>query len=102
MDIINNITASLSQLFFLSPKALANLEKYCKSVDAVKFKMPEKRQRFGILEIELAMRVSFIVYADFRSFIKSMNTSQLDPSIPQTTPHLKAFPKLIQQLNQML
>ena len=69
---------------FSSPTALENHEGYCKSNDIVKVEMPVKGTSLEFDKFHKKMRVPFVVYADFESFIKPIDTCQSDPSRPYT------------------
>ena len=70
---------------FSSPTALENYEGYCKSNDVVKVEMLVKGTSLEFDKFHKKMRVPFVVYADFESFIKPIDTCQSDPSRPYTT-----------------
>ena len=59
---------------FSSPTALENHEGYCKSNDVVKVEMPAKGTSLEFDKFHKKMRVPFVVYADFESFIKTIDT----------------------------
>ena len=70
---------------FSSPTTLENYEGYCKSNDIVKVEMPVKGTSLEFEKFHKKMRVPFVVYADFESFIKPSDTCQSDTSRPYTT-----------------
>ena len=70
---------------FSSSTALENHEGYCKSNDVVRVEMPAKSTSLEFDKFHNKMRVPFVVYADFESFIKPIDTCQSDPRMPYTT-----------------
>ena len=69
---------------FATSTALENHEGYCKSSDVVKVEMPVKGTSLEFDKFHKKMRVPFVEYADFESFIKPIDTCQSDPSRPYT------------------
>jgi len=53
--------------------ALAKHEEYCKEHDAVKITLPELGSVLNFMNNNRSMRVPFILYADFESFIKPIS-----------------------------
>lgn len=65
---------------FCSEESLKNHQEYCKEHEAVRVVLPEPGK--NILKFKNynnSMRVPFIIYADFESFIKPINTCQPNP-----------------------
>ena len=58
-------------------ESLSKHLEYCNEHEAVKTEMPEKRSilSFFFLNFNRSMRVPFIAYADFESFIKPIDTT---------------------------
>ena len=69
---------------FATSTALEDHEGYCKSNDVVKVEMPARGTSLEFDKFHKKMRVPFVVYADFESFIKPIDTCQSDPSMPYT------------------
>ena len=59
---------------FASQKSLEKHNEYCSTNEAVKMEMPEKGSIIEFQNFNRSMRVPFIVYADFESLIKPLNT----------------------------
>src|SRR5271155_1650745 len=59
---------------FREIKSLAKHNEYCKEHDAVKVKLPEPGSVLQFKNYNKSMRVPFIVYADFESFIKPIDS----------------------------
>ena len=69
---------------FATSTALENHEGYCKSNDVVKVEMPVRGTSLEFDKFHKKMRVPFVVFVDFESFIKPIDTCQSDPSMPYT------------------
>ena len=68
-------------------KPRASHHEYCKSHEAIKIELPEKGSKISFKNHNRSMRVSFIVYADFESFIPQLSTCQPNPDgIRNTSP----------------
>ena len=59
---------------FTSQETLAKHMEYCSANEAVKIEMPEEGTTLSFNNYNRSMRVPFIVYADFQSFIKPIDT----------------------------
>ena len=62
-----------------SKKALEQHEVYCDNYDAVKLTLPEKGVVEAFKNHKHLMRVPIVVYADFESFTRPIDTCNLDP-----------------------
>lgn len=74
---------------FSSQESLAKHEGYCNTNEAVKFEMPEEGSTLAFQNCNGSMRVPFIVYADFESFIKPIDTCQPNPENSYTKQYQK-------------
>ena len=61
---------------FNTEKSLASHHEYCKSHEAIKMELPEKRSKISFKNHNRSMRVPFIVYAYFESFTPQLSTCQ--------------------------
>ena len=59
---------------------------------AQKIELPEPGTMLSFRNYNRSMRVSFIVYADFESFIIPLDTCQPDPSLSYSHTHQKHIP----------
>ena len=59
-------------------------QEYCNNHEAVRIILPEAGTMLGFKNYNRSMRHPFVVYADFESFIKPIDTCQADPSKPYT------------------
>ena len=64
---------------FKSKESLASHHEYCKSYEAMKIELPEKKSKISFNNHNRSMRVPFIVYADFESFTPQLSTCQPNP-----------------------
>ena len=62
-----------------SEDKLKQHQEYCNNYEAVKIDLPKPESMMGFKNYNRSMRHPFVVYADFESFIKPINTCQLDP-----------------------
>src|ERR1043165_4360504 len=65
---------------------------YCSQHDAQRIELPEPGTTLGFKNYNRAMRVPFVVYADFESFIKPIDTCQPDPNTSYTNKYQKHVP----------
>ena len=65
---------------FHSKEALSKHIDYCYSNEAVKVDIPEEKTTISFNNIQKSMRMPFIVYADFGSFIKQIDTCEPNPN----------------------
>jgi hypothetical protein len=66
--------------------------KYCNQHEAVRPELPKPGTMLSFKNYNRSMRVPFIVYADFESFIKPIDTCQPDPSMSYTKQYQKHTP----------
>ena len=70
-------------------ESLDNHKKYCDNHEAVIPELPKPGTILSFTNCNRSMRVPFVVYADFESFIKPIDTCQPDPS----KSYIKAYQK---------
>ena len=73
-------------------EALSKHNEYCSQHDAQKIAVPELGTILKFKNYNRSMRVPFIVYADFESFIKPVSTCQPDPYVSYTNKYQKHMP----------
>ena len=64
---------------FTSQESLGEHMEYCSKNEAVKIEMPKEGSIIEFQNFNRSMRVPFIVYADFESLIKPLNTCEPNP-----------------------
>jgi len=77
---------------FRSNEALDKHKRYCNVHAAVWLKMPKPGTKLTFKNHNRSLRVPFIVYADFESFIKPIHTCQPDPNTSYNKQHQKHTP----------
>ena len=77
---------------FYSQDSLNKHMEYCYSNETVKIEMPEEGSTISFNNFNRSMRVPFIVYADFESFIKPIDTCEKDPDKSYTKQYNKHTP----------
>jgi len=77
---------------FPNEKALGKPEEYCQNHDAIKIVLSEKGSILEFKNHKHSMRVPIVVYPDFESFTKSINSCQPDPDRTFTKAHQKLEP----------
>ena len=77
---------------FKTQEALSKHIDYCYSNEAVKVDMPEEKTTISFKNIQKSMRMPFIVYADFESFIKPIDTCEPNPTKSYTKQYQKHTP----------
>ena len=77
---------------FHSQEALSKHIDYCYSNEAVKVDMPDEETTISFKNIQKSMRMPFIVYADFESFVKPIDTCEPNPSKSYTKQYQKHTP----------
>ena len=75
-----------------SEEALSKHWPYCKEHSCVRIELPKEGTFMKVTNIERSMRVPFVVYADFESFIKPINTCDPDEKQSFTKQHQKHAP----------
>ena len=78
---------------FPSKKVLEQHEEYCDNYDAVKLTLPEKGVVAAFKNHKHSMRVPIVVYSDFESFTRPIDTCNPDPE--------KSFTKNIKSMNPL-
>ena len=73
-------------------EALNKHSEYCSQHAAQTIELPEPGTMLSFKNYNRSMRVPFIVYADFESFIKPIDTCQPDPSLSYSYTHQKHIP----------
>src|SRR5271166_2546905 len=77
---------------FREKKSLAKHNEYCSQHDAVRPKLPEPGTVLQFENYNRSMRVPFIVYADFESFIKPIDSCRPNPGESYTNKYQKHTP----------
>ena len=77
---------------FHSQESLDKHLEYCNAYEAVKTEMPEVGTALKFKNYNRSMRVPFIVYADFESFIKPIDTCEPNPKNSYTKQYQKHTP----------
>ena len=77
---------------FYSQEKLATHKEYCGAHEAVKIEMPKEGSTISFKHLYKSMRVPFIVYADFESFIKPIDTCNPNPENSYTKQYQKHTP----------
>jgi len=77
---------------FSNKEALDKHKRYCNQHAAVRPEMPEPGTKLVFKNHNRSFRVPFVVYADFESFIKPMQTCQPDPDTSYTKRYQKHTP----------
>ena len=77
---------------FHSQESLDKHLEYCNAYDAVKMETPEVGATLTFKNYNRSMRVPFIVYADFESFIKPIDTCEPNPKNSYTKQYQKHTP----------
>ena len=77
---------------FHSQESLDKHLEYCNAYDAVKMETPEVGATLKFKNYNRSMRVPFIVYADFESFIKPIDTCEPNPKNSYTKQYQKHTP----------
>ena len=73
-------------------EALTKHTEYCSQHEAQKIELPEPGTMLSFKNYYRKMRVPFIVYADFESFIKPIDTCQPNPNTSYTNKYQKHVP----------
>ena len=77
---------------FNCDKSLPSHHEYCRSYEAIKIELLEERSEISLENHNRSMRVPFIVYADFESFIQQLSTCQSNPEKSYTNQYQKHPP----------
>ena len=77
---------------FTTQEKLATHKEYCSAHEAVKIEMPGEGTTLSFKNYNRSMRVPFIVYADFESFIKPIDTCEPNPKNSYTKQYQKHTP----------
>ena len=77
---------------FHSQESLDKHLEYCSAHEAVKIEMPGEGTTLSFKNYNRSMRVPFIVYADFESFIKPIDTCEPNPENSYTKQYQKHTP----------
>ena len=86
---------------FTSKDALSNHNEYCSKHDVQKIVMPDPGTMLKFKNYYRSMRVPFVIYADFESFIKPIDTCQPNPSGSYTDQYQKHIPSSFLLLHKM-
>ncbi|XP_065642809.1 uncharacterized protein LOC136074419 [Hydra vulgaris] len=79
-------------LGFNSEESLSNHKSYCETRDSVRIELPPPNSTMQFTNHNKSMRVPFIVYADFESFIKQIDTCEPNPYESYTKQYQKHIP----------
>ncbi|XP_065662566.1 uncharacterized protein LOC136085205 [Hydra vulgaris] len=79
-------------LGFNSEESLSNHKSYCDTHDSVRFELPPPNSTMQFTNHNKSMRVPFVVYADFESFIKQIDTCEPNSNESYTKQYQKHIP----------
>ncbi|XP_065652769.1 uncharacterized protein LOC136080089 [Hydra vulgaris] len=79
-------------LGFNSEESLSNHKSYCKTHDSVRIELPKSGSTIQFVHYYRSIRVTFVVYADFESFIKPIKTCAPNPNESYTKQYQKHLP----------
>ncbi|XP_065667943.1 uncharacterized protein LOC136088191 [Hydra vulgaris] len=79
-------------LGFNSEESLSKHKSYCNTHDSVRIELPPPKSTMQFTNHNRSMRVPFVVYADFESFIKPISTCEPNPNEPYTKQYQKHIP----------
>ncbi|XP_065681600.1 uncharacterized protein LOC136095231 [Hydra vulgaris] len=77
---------------FSTEKSLTKHKLYCDTHDSVRIERPKPNKMIKFKNYNKSMRVPFVVYADFESFIKPINTCSPNPNDFYTKQYQKHTP----------
>jgi hypothetical protein len=77
---------------FDNENSLTSHNKYCSQNEAVRVELPKPGTMLSFKHYNRSMKVPFVVYADFESLIKPIDTCQPDPSMSYTKQYQKHTP----------
>ena len=77
---------------FWCEESLSRHQEYCSEHEAVKIKLPEKGTMLGFKNYYRSEKVPFVVYADFESYIKPLNSCDPNPESSYTKQYQKHEP----------
>ncbi|XP_065662924.1 selenoprotein V-like [Hydra vulgaris] len=73
-------------------ESLSNHKSYCETHDSVRIELPPPNSTMQFTNHNKSMRVPFVVYADFESFIKQIDTCEPNPNESYTKQYQKHIP----------
>ncbi|XP_065662831.1 uncharacterized protein LOC136085451 [Hydra vulgaris] len=79
-------------LGFNSEESLSKHKSYCNKHDSVRIELPPPKSTIQFTNHNRSMRVPFVVYANFESFIKPINTCTPNPNESYTKQYQKHIP----------
>ncbi|XP_065662849.1 uncharacterized protein LOC136085468 [Hydra vulgaris] len=79
-------------LGYNSEEALSNHKLYCNTHDSVRIELPQQGSTMQFNQYNKSMRIPFVIYADFESFIKPINTCTPNPNESYTKKYQKHLP----------
>ncbi|XP_065667913.1 uncharacterized protein LOC136088164 [Hydra vulgaris] len=79
-------------LGFNSEESLSNHKSYCETHDSVRIELSPPNSTMQFTNHNKSMRVPFVVYADFESFIKQIDTCEPNPNEFYTKQYQKHIP----------
>ncbi|XP_065672131.1 uncharacterized protein LOC136089957 [Hydra vulgaris] len=77
---------------FNSEESLSSHKSYCETHDLVRIELPPINSTMQFTSHNKSMRVPFVVYADFESFIKQVDTCEPNPNESYTKQYQKHIP----------
>jgi len=77
---------------YIREDKLEHHQEYCNNHDAVRIVLPEPGTMLGFKNYNRSMSHPFILYADFESFINTIDTCQPDPSMSYTNKYQHHVP----------
>ncbi|XP_065679086.1 uncharacterized protein LOC136093770 [Hydra vulgaris] len=77
---------------FSTDESLSKHRLYCDSVDSIRVEMPEPNTMLEFTNYNRSMKVPFVIYADFESFIKLIDTCTPNPDESYTKQYQKHTP----------
>ncbi|XP_065681443.1 uncharacterized protein LOC136095123 [Hydra vulgaris] len=77
---------------FSTEESLSKHKLYCDTYDSVQIELPEPNTMIEFTNYNRSMRVPFVVYADFESFIKPVNTCTPNPNKSYTKQYQRHTP----------
>ena len=78
--------------YFWSENVLNNNQEYCKEHASVKIELPKERSTIELKNFHRSEKVSFIVYADFESYIQPIQSCGPNPESSYTKQYQKHEP----------
>ncbi|XP_065639501.1 uncharacterized protein LOC136072267 [Hydra vulgaris] len=77
---------------FSTEESLSKHRLYCDNVDSIRIEMPEPNTMLEFTNYNRSMKVAFVIYADFESFVKPIDTCTPNPDESYTKQYQKHTP----------